>query len=880
MALLIASTAMSHSQRAFSSSTRIADNRFSTPDFVARPIQYQSDYHNTRNMYSSSPARSSSPPGTPYAPRHTHHNPYIQSSPAPSTALHLQNPRYTSLDPPSYWPQASSDSSSSKNPIPNPKTHQQQHQRLPPSKYPPTFYDEPDFPPSSSEFEIDDVVEDAEMSLPEMDSETTSESTPGHGSVYFSDSESGEDDDADGGLGAMGMGVGYGHGGVRTTFFRVSAERGRWKDDPLALKPAAMVVPSYGSHNLRNSLPAPSRLRSDGGDVVGRPISEPLVDVCPAFAFASVDSGEGGSVVPGDERAASAARDEEDAVDEEGGDGEDDERNLRELSVAHSLRAETPECDGRGMGSEVYSSPLPPSSPPVSPMLGCVFSLSRSVSPLSIAPSSPRAFVDRESSPGLELDVDADVDADVGLGLGLQERDDEAVDGLVVVESGVMREEAEEVVDECARAEGSNEPAVLDNQELDVVDGIKVEVERDLSGDGGELEEVTGDVEQVVDVQEECPTDVPAAISLAEIVSGSTSTAVAARTTTTVPTPPTAPTPRQRSASPDENVAPAKPPKRKVQAKDASRALMLQDDNGAVLPDEMEGGDGRKRTSLKRKLRLAGEEEGDGQSHVDGDSEGQSQNRKRPAKKRRAGSEIVVSARKRRVEDGRMGVDVDVDMDVEDELDADMGGDEIGRAGPSKLEATAPARTDMKSRKKEGGSGKRSQVLSFPHESPHKVKVHPQADGNKEEDAEEEYDEMVDGVSLKGMLIQNFAMSRASSLTLSTLCKNLGNVRKGLEPARTEKEFVKVVNRILYLGMAPRGSGVFAKVDSSGKDDSGRHLEAQWFYVPECDEDQERAMLVQAMMPRPAKRSETKKPKQYYWRPLGKTSRWDPEDAL
>jgi len=57
-------------------------------------------------------------------------------------------------------------------------------------------------------------------------------------------------------------------------------------------------------------------------------------------------------------------------------------------------------------------------------------------------------------------------------------------------------------------------------------------------------------------------------------------------------------------------------------------------------------------------------------------------------------------------------------------------------------------------------------------------------------------------------------------------------------------------------------------------------LEAQWFYVPERDEDQERAALIRSMMPRPGKRSETKKYKQYYYRPLGKISRWDPEDEI
>jgi len=48
------------------------------------------------------------------------------------------------------------------------------------------------------------------------------------------------------------------------------------------------------------------------------------------------------------------------------------------------------------------------------------------------------------------------------------------------------------------------------------------------------------------------------------------------------------------------------------------------------------------------------------------------------------------------------------------------------------------------------------------------------------------------------------------------------------------------------------------------QDNANRPLEAQWFYVPELHEDQERATLIKAMMPRPAKRSETKKYNQYY----------------
>ena len=65
-----------------------------------------------------------------------------------------------------------------------------------------------------------------------------------------------------------------------------------------------------------------------------------------------------------------------------------------------------------------------------------------------------------------------------------------------------------------------------------------------------------------------------------------------------------------------------------------------------------------------------------------------------------------------------------------------------------------------------------------------------------------------------------------------------------------------------------------------GLADHALALEARWFYDPERDEDAERAALVRSMMRRPGKRSETKKAKQYYWRPLPKISRWDAEDEL
>ncbi|KII92510.1 hypothetical protein PLICRDRAFT_474294 [Plicaturopsis crispa FD-325 SS-3] len=130
---------------------------------------------------------------------------------------------------------------------------------------------------------------------------------------------------------------------------------------------------------------------------------------------------------------------------------------------------------------------------------------------------------------------------------------------------------------------------------------------------------------------------------------------------------------------------------------------------------------------------------------------------------------------------------------------------------------------------------------------------------------------------LLGLLIETFATSRASSLPASSLYKSLIQSRPALKAVRSRDKWLRVISGVLEDGRAR--SGVFDKVESKGTDGDNK-LEAQWFYVPEQDEDQERAALIRSIMPRAGKRSETKKSKQYYWRPLDKISRWDPEDDL
>ncbi|KAJ7169869.1 hypothetical protein C8R46DRAFT_1090329 [Mycena filopes] len=125
---------------------------------------------------------------------------------------------------------------------------------------------------------------------------------------------------------------------------------------------------------------------------------------------------------------------------------------------------------------------------------------------------------------------------------------------------------------------------------------------------------------------------------------------------------------------------------------------------------------------------------------------------------------------------------------------------------------------------------------------------------------------------LCGMLIECMATSRAVTVM---------QMYPSVKSRGTERQCLDIMERVLESGtVTGGGTGVFGKVQSGSKDGSEPPLEAQWFYVPERDQDQDRAQLIRSMMPRPAKRSETKKYKQYYYRPLEKISRWDPEDEL
>jgi hypothetical protein len=68
-----------------------------------------------------------------------------------------------------------------------------------------------------------------------------------------------------------------------------------------------------------------------------------------------------------------------------------------------------------------------------------------------------------------------------------------------------------------------------------------------------------------------------------------------------------------------------------------------------------------------------------------------------------------------------------------------------------------------------------------------------------------------------GLLIETMAMSRASSLPVSSLFKLVMQDQPSLKTQRSEREWVGIFDTVLHAGEVGRGCGVFGKVESSGK---------------------------------------------------------------
>ncbi|TEB28483.1 hypothetical protein FA13DRAFT_1793955 [Coprinellus micaceus] len=585
----------------------------------------------------------------------------------------------------------------------------------------------------------------------EIDSETTSDSTPGHGSIYFSDSDEdlGQEENDEDGM------FSFGYSTLRSTCFRVSSERGQWKDDPLALEPSATA-------NLA------SRLRQSSHCQSTSTAEEPPLS------------------------AESAHHDS---------DGKEDETLS---SIPLSDRPLTPEPQAL----PEYSSPLPPSSPLLSPMSGAVSSMSRSVSPLSLPPSSPALM------PYDHLHSVEDEDNET--------RDDDTLD--VAGASSASTTLAEALFPE-------------DEEDAD----MHMDVEKEA---------------EPLNLGRLSPTLPPSPLlSTSHTDTSSSHGPNPTQPSKSTPIAPPAPSGSSiRSGSPDENAAAAakvkgKGEKQKARPSTDEKPLQDQIDNSQLPSSSSSTVPEPKRLKKQAKARAS---EAPPKRKADEFVESVS-DAPAPTKKRRQGTVPV----ERVASSSSMNAVVQPKEEDESEDDHD--------ALPQLKASSSKGKRKRATSSKPTKAHRASKLFAL--ESPQKT--------NDTELIPEDVD-----AEIQGMIIECMATSRASSMPVSLVVRTVLQTHPGLKEKRTEKEWRKVVGRVLVNGMAGRGSGVFGKVDSSGKDDSDRPLEAQWFYVPEMDQDQDRAALIRSMMPRPGKRTVTKQYKQYYWRPLDKISRWDPDDAL
>ncbi|KIJ49541.1 hypothetical protein M422DRAFT_27904 [Sphaerobolus stellatus SS14] len=123
---------------------------------------------------------------------------------------------------------------------------------------------------------------------------------------------------------------------------------------------------------------------------------------------------------------------------------------------------------------------------------------------------------------------------------------------------------------------------------------------------------------------------------------------------------------------------------------------------------------------------------------------------------------------------------------------------------------------------------------------------------------------------MTGFLVETLALSRASAMAAPELLRAVLKSQPHLIEERKEKDWLPQVRAIL------RDVNMFGRIERTGLDAADKPLEDHWFYIPENDAEEGRAELLKGIMPK--KRAVTKSSKQYYFEPIGKHSRWDPED--
>jgi hypothetical protein len=243
-----------------------------------------------------------------------------------------------------------------------------------------TFANEASFP-LSSRHDASSLYDGASTHFRENRSYSPRDVAPRHSNDFYDSEEDGQDEDA---------GFGF-EEDARATYFRMSAERGQWRHDPI-------LVRSHARSQMRKFIPTWSPPARSGLQLVSRPISEPAPSTSgplyPSMLSDEHEEHEDASEAPFTFPMSS------------------DHQNMM-CDARQSLPSLMSDRDTSPEQEEMQpSSPLPPSSPPLSHMSFPHSPMARSISPLSFAPSSPPPVPSSPLTFGSSVDHEESVESD------------------------------------------------------------------------------------------------------------------------------------------------------------------------------------------------------------------------------------------------------------------------------------------------------------------------------------------------------------------------------------------------------------------------------------------------------------------------------------
>lgn len=667
-----------------------------------------------------------------------------------------------------------------------------------------SFANEASFP-LPSRYDASALYDGASTHFREEHSYSSPDVAMHHSTFYDSEEEDGQEDGAEF----------WSEGDARATFFSTSAERGQWRYDPIPVR-------LHARSEMRKSLPTWSPPALPGLQLVTRPISEPAPS-------------SSSPLYPSDEH--------EDASEFTFPMSSDQQAFM--CDTRQSLPSLMSDRDTSPEQEEMQpSSPLPPSSPPLSHASFPHSPIARSISPLSFAPSSPPPVSSSPLTFGSSEDHD-DLDDETGVSVDHPEVGPTTGSPPTAAQAS---ETSQEII----------YPPIAHDPDTGVPSSSPSAIALSSSPQNFEVSVVTTEIQPIPVTLEETSNSCLIHSMLQD-----------------VPTEEFCASPNDESSNimhrrmdlPDrdlETVTEASKQTLKSDDEVLAEHVPLTDSDGDIRSDNAEG----EATATDATLHKQDTDDvpiSDASTNVDSChvKNAVKEKRKKQMKDTLHDGPPRKKARVRVAEKTRTTSKREGKRKSEDEPDVGVSVPLVKKQRKGERDVASEMRTSPSRSVVSTSTSKPPSSFHEPRSSKPKL-----LDTDTPElDAE-----------ITGMLIECMATSRASSLPISSLYKSVMECRPSLKAQHTEKEWVTVFKRVLRNGVA--GSGVFGKVESSGKDDSDYPLEAQWFYVPERDSDQERASLIRSMMPRPAKRTETKKYKQYYYRPLEKISRWDAEDDI